>query len=129
MDAQYLWKPFADKPWGRIEDMPENPPAEGVYRLKYFGPDPDTGIEVFEIVGIEDPAWATRPGVRYLTGTELRQIRALRSQRDGRGKRRYTLAEIAAQFGTTATTVGRITRPKDHVPVPRRRRKDQETRS
>jgi hypothetical protein len=125
----------------RLEGVPPDL-ATGVYRVEFCGPGeallPGEGslsLPVFRFLGAEDdepPHW-NRPGVRYLTPTEIRQIRALRSQRDERGKRLYTLDVLAARFGTTATTISRLTRPKDHVPVPRRRRKpaindnDQET--
>jgi hypothetical protein len=129
MGAQYLWRPREDSPWGRIEDLPDPAPDAGVYRLEYYGPDPDTGIAVFRFLGAESPPPWRRPGIRYLSDTEIRKIRALRAQRTKAGRRRHTLQSLADQFGTTPTTIGRLTRPEDHVPVPRKRRADQETRS
>jgi hypothetical protein len=117
----------------RMEGMPGDL-ATGVYRVEFCGMDEarfadESGLHfpVFRFLGAEDeddenPPWR-RPGIRYLTTTEQRQIRALYAQRDERGKRRHSQAQLARRFGTTATTVSRLTRPKDHVPVPRRRRK------
>lgn len=126
----------------RMEGVPGDL-ATGVYRVEYCGMDeawlPESGlaVPVFRFLGAEDeqdeeesPPWR-RPGVRYLTSREQRQIRALYAQRDGRGRRLHTQQQLADRFGTTATTVSRLTRPKDHVPAPRRRRRpiihDQET--
>jgi hypothetical protein len=128
----------------RLEGVPPDL-ATGVYRVEYCGPGeallPGEGslsLPVFRYLGAEDdaddtPAWARRPGVRYLTDREVRQIRQLRAQLRDNGKRKYTLEQLAERFGTTATTISRLTRPKGHVPVPRRRRSqvtrthDQET--
>jgi hypothetical protein len=125
----------------RMEGVPGDLPA-GVYRVEYCGMDEarfadESGLAlpVFRFLGAEDdtdenPPWR-RPGVRYLTLREQRQIRALYAQRNEHGRRRHTQQQLASQFGTTATTVSRLTRAKDHVPVPRRRRRqrihDQET--
>jgi hypothetical protein len=126
----------------RMEGVPRDL-ATGIYRVEFCGMDegrfpdePGLAVPVFRFLGAEDeqdenPPWR-RPGVRYLTGTEQRQIRALYAQRDERGKRLHTQAQLASRFGTTATTVSRLTRPKDHAPAPRKRRRqftanDQET--
>jgi hypothetical protein len=118
----------------RMEGVPGDLSA-GIYRVEFCGTGEallpgESGmlaLPVFRFLGADDPEddsppWR-RPGVRYLTTTEQRQIRALYAQRDEHGKRRHSQAQLAARFGTTATTVSRLTRPADHVPVPRRRRK------
>lgn len=116
----------------RMEGVPDDL-ATGIYRVEFCGNDEaryadESGlhIPVFRFLGAEDdadenPPWR-RPGVRYLTTREQRQIRALYAQLDERGKRRYNQQQLADRFSTTATTISRLTRPANHVPVPRKRR-------
>lgn len=71
------------------------------------------------------PRSGSHPGVRpAILREQEKQIRALRAQRLPSGKRRYKLRELAARFGTTEYTISRICRTRDHIPVPRRKRKN-----
>jgi hypothetical protein len=116
-----------------IEGLPEGDPpdlATGIYRMEFCGSGQEPGdfrpVMTFRFLGADDPDDETphwrRPGVRYLTSREQSQIRQLYALRDEAGKRRYTQAQLADRFGTTATTISRLTRPAEHVPVPRKRR-------
>lgn len=139
--TEVYWPPDGVAGVVRMEGVPGDL-ATGVYRVEFCGMDEarfaDEGglhVPVFRFLGAEDdadenPPWR-RPGVRYLTTREQRQIRALYAQLDEHGRHRHTQQQLAERFGTTATTISRLTRPADHVPVPRRRRRqvihDQET--
>src|SRR5580765_5415237 len=140
--TEVYWPPDGVAGVVRMEGVPDDL-ATGVYRVEFCGTDEARSVDegglhvpVFRFLGAEDeqdetPPWATRPGVRYLTARQVRQIRALYAQLDERGRHRHTQQQLAERFGTTATTISRLTRPAGHVPVPRRRRRqvihDQET--
>ena len=139
--TEVYWPPDGVAEVVRMEGVPGDL-ATGVYRVEFCGNDEarsaDEGglhLPVFRFLGAEDdadenPPWR-RPGVRYLTTREQRQIRQLYAQRDEHGKRKYNQQQLADRFSTTATTISRLTRPAGHVPVPRKRRRqvihDQET--